>query len=42
MTSSMTLVPYLLAAAYALRLAWPAETYGADPRYRVVDGMRIC
>ena len=40
MTSSMTLVPYLLVAAYALKLAWTAETYGADQRNRVVDGMR--
>jgi arginine:ornithine antiporter/lysine permease len=40
MTSSMTLVPYLLVAAYALKLAWTAETYGVDQRNRVVDGMR--
>ena len=40
MTSSMTLVPYLLVAAYALKLAWTAETYGADRRSRAVDGIR--
>jgi arginine:ornithine antiporter/lysine permease len=40
MTSSMTLVPYLLVAAYALKLAWTAETYRADRRSRVVDGIR--
>lgn len=28
MTSSMTLVPYLLVAAYGLKLAWTGETYG--------------
>ena len=32
MTSAMTLVPYLLVAAYGLKLAWTGETYGADPR----------
>ena len=36
----MTLVPYLLVAAYALKLAWTAETYGADRRSRAVDGIR--
>jgi arginine:ornithine antiporter / lysine permease len=40
MTSSMTLVPYLLVAAYALKLAWTAETYEADPRSRAVDFVR--
>jgi arginine:ornithine antiporter / lysine permease len=40
MTSSMTLIPYFLVAAYALKLAWTAETYGAGPGNRVVDGMR--
>jgi arginine:ornithine antiporter / lysine permease len=40
MTSSMTLVPYLLVAAYALKLAWTAETYGADRRSRAVDAIR--
>ena len=28
MTSAMTLVPYLLVAAYGLKLAWTGETYG--------------
>ncbi len=32
MTSSMTLVPYLLVAAYGLRLAWTGETYATEPR----------
>ena len=27
MTSVMTLVPYLLVAAYGLKLAWTGETY---------------
>jgi arginine:ornithine antiporter/lysine permease len=40
MTSSMTLIPYLLVAAYALKLAWTSETYGADQRSRVVDFIR--
>ena len=40
MTSSMTLVPYLLVAAYALKLAWTAETYEADPRSCAVDFVR--
>lgn len=30
MTSSMTLIPYLLVAGYALKLAYTAETYEAD------------
>jgi arginine:ornithine antiporter/lysine permease len=36
MTSAMTLIPYLLVAAYGLRLAWTGETYTRqDPgRYR--------
>lgn len=29
LTSSMILIPYLLVAAYALKLAWTGETYGA-------------
>jgi arginine:ornithine antiporter / lysine permease len=40
MTSSMTLVPYFLVAAYALKLAWTAETYGPDRRSRVLDWVR--
>jgi len=40
MTSSMTLVPYLLVAAYAVKLAWTAETYLADGRGRTGDGIR--
>ena len=30
MTSSMTLLPYLLVAAYGFKLAWSGETYAAD------------
>ncbi|MDM0078158.1 basic amino acid/polyamine antiporter [Variovorax sp. J2P1-59] len=40
MTSSMTLIPYLLVAAYALKLAWTGETYQADARARTVDWVR--
>jgi arginine:ornithine antiporter/lysine permease len=40
MTSSMTLVPYLLVAAYGLKLAWTGETYAADPRGRAIDWIR--
>ena len=40
MTSSMTLLPYLLVAAYGLKLAWTGETYAADPRGRAIDWMR--
>jgi arginine:ornithine antiporter/lysine permease len=32
MTSSMTLIPYLLVAAYGLKLAWTGETYVVDGR----------
>jgi arginine:ornithine antiporter/lysine permease len=39
MTSSMTLIPYLLVAAYGLKLAWTGETY-ADPRGRAIDWIR--
>ena len=39
MTSSMTLIPYLLVAAYGLKLAWTGETYSAD-RGRGVDCVR--
>ncbi|MGB2819024.1 MAG: basic amino acid/polyamine antiporter [Burkholderiaceae bacterium] len=34
MTSAMTLLPYLLVAAYGFKLAWTGETYGADDRSR--------
>jgi arginine:ornithine antiporter/lysine permease len=40
MTSAMTLVPYLLVAAYGLKLAWSGETYGSDPHGRRGDGLR--
>jgi arginine:ornithine antiporter/lysine permease len=40
MTSSMTLIPYLLVAAYALKLASTGETYGADRGSRGVDWVR--
>jgi len=37
LTSSMILLPYLLTAAYALKLALRGETYGEDPRGRRRD-----
>lgn len=37
LTSAMTLIPYLLVAAYGLKLAWTGETYAADRRSRGVD-----
>jgi arginine:ornithine antiporter/lysine permease len=37
MTSAMTLIPYLLVAAYGLKLAWTRETYDADPQDRNKD-----
>ncbi|HWL75706.1 MAG TPA: amino acid permease, partial [Burkholderiaceae bacterium] len=40
MTSSMTLIPYLLVAAYGLKLAWTGETYAAEPRSRTIDWIR--
>jgi arginine:ornithine antiporter/lysine permease len=40
MTSSMTLIPYLLVAAYALKLAWTGETYVAGERGRTGDWVR--
>jgi arginine:ornithine antiporter/lysine permease len=40
MTSAMILIPYLLVAAYALKLAWTGETYAAQPRSRRVDVAR--
>jgi arginine:ornithine antiporter / lysine permease len=39
MTSAMTLVPYLLVAAYGFKLAWTGQTYGADRRGRRGDGI---
>lgn len=32
LTSSMILIPYLLVAAYGLKLAWSGETYDRDPK----------
>ena len=40
MTSAMTLVPYLLVAAYACKIAYTGETYGGDARGRRGDGVR--
>jgi arginine:ornithine antiporter/lysine permease len=40
MTSAMTLVPYLLVAAYGCRIAWTGETYDTDPNGRRGDGLR--
>lgn len=41
MTSAMTLIPYLLVAAYGLKIAWSGETYEADSRgTRNVDRAR--
>ncbi len=37
LTSSMILLPYLLVAAYALKLAWTGESYEAQPRGRRTD-----
>ncbi len=37
MTSAMTLIPYLLVAAYGFKLAWTRETYDAEPRERSKD-----
>ena len=37
MTSAMTLIPYLLVAAYGFKLAWTRETYAAEPRERNKD-----
>ncbi len=39
MTSAMTLIPYLLVAAYGFKLAWTAETYGAADRSRRREGI---
>src|SRR6478736_6589820 len=40
MTSSMTLIPYLLVAAYGLKLAWTGKTYEQDGRSRAGDWAR--
>jgi arginine:ornithine antiporter/lysine permease len=40
LTSSMILLPYLLVAAYALKLAWTRETYATDPAARRLDFLR--
>jgi len=40
LTSSMALIPYLLVAAYALKLAWRGETYQAEPGLRRLHGIR--
>jgi arginine:ornithine antiporter / lysine permease len=40
MTSSMTLLPYFLVAAYGLKLAWTGETYAAGDRRRGIDWTR--
>jgi arginine:ornithine antiporter / lysine permease len=40
MTSSMTLIPYLLVAAFGLQLALRGETYDADPHGRTIDIVR--
>jgi arginine:ornithine antiporter/lysine permease len=40
MTSAMTLVPYLLVAAYACKIAFTGETYGGDAGGRRGDGLR--
>src|SRR5262245_15162747 len=40
MTSAMTLVPYLLVAAYGLKLAWTGETYDQTPRGRAGNFVR--
>jgi arginine:ornithine antiporter/lysine permease len=43
MTSAMTLLPYLLVAAYGFKLAWTGETYagetGARSKGRVIAGL---
>lgn len=38
LTSSMTLLPYLLVAGYGLKLAWTGETYAVAPGARGADG----
>jgi arginine:ornithine antiporter/lysine permease len=40
MTSTMTLVPYLLVAAYGLKLVWTGDSYEKDRRGRTGDFIR--
>ncbi len=40
MTSAMTLVPYLLVAAFGCKLAWTGETYDLAGHDRRLDGVR--
>ena len=40
MTRSMTLIPYLLVAAYGLKLAWTGKTYEQSEGSRTSDGVR--
>lgn len=40
LTSSMILLPYLLVAAYALKLAWSGDTYAEMPKGREGDLVR--
>lgn len=40
LTSAMTLIPYLLVAAYGLKLAWTGETYETNRTTRAVDWLR--
>ncbi|PSB21980.1 amino acid permease [Phormidesmis priestleyi ULC007] len=37
LTSSLALIPYLLVAAFALKLAWSGETYDRDSRNRTKE-----
>jgi arginine:ornithine antiporter/lysine permease len=39
MTSAMTLLPYLLVAAYGFKLAWTGESYAGEARARSKDGL---
>jgi arginine:ornithine antiporter/lysine permease len=40
MTSTMTLIPYLLVGAYGLKLAWTGDSYEKDRRGRTGDFIR--
>ena len=40
LTSAMNLIPYLLVAAYGLKIAWTGETYEVDRRRRAGDWLR--
>lgn len=40
LTSSMILLPYLLVAAYSLKLAWSGDTYAEQPKGRSGDLVR--